>query len=148
MLTVILPCSKVVLIVKTAYANGIPLIAFSGGSEFTQIASAASGGAHVQHMTASVEGQFDSMSIPATSRRKVTTAVPLESLERGHSLVIDFSEHMNNIIAVHDRDLDVVVQPGVPYETLNDILAKDGLFFPVDVRLDGLNRSKLIDLTV
>jgi D-lactate dehydrogenase (cytochrome) len=44
---------------------------------------------------------------------------------------IDF-DLMNNIIALHDKDMDVVVQPGVGYEELNEKLAPKGLFFPPD----------------
>lgn len=39
---------------------------------------------------------------------------------------------MNKVLALHKEDLDVVVQPGVGWESLNDDLAKDGLFFPPD----------------
>ncbi|KAK6365725.1 D-lactate ferricytochrome c oxidoreductase [Exophiala oligosperma] len=44
---------------------------------------------------------------------------------------IDF-RRMNKVIEVHDKDLDVVVQPGVGYVELNEILGKAGLFFPPD----------------
>ncbi|KKA29072.1 hypothetical protein TD95_004181 [Thielaviopsis punctulata] len=44
---------------------------------------------------------------------------------------VDFSL-MNKIVALHKDDLDVVVQPGVGWESLNDVLAKDNLFFPPD----------------
>ena len=40
---------------------------------------------------------------------------------------------MDQIVKVHDMDMDVVVQPGVPYEQLNEDLKEYGLFFPVDV---------------
>lgn len=40
---------------------------------------------------------------------------------------------MNEIVQVHERDMDVVVQPGMPYELLNEELKDKGLFFPVDV---------------
>ena len=39
---------------------------------------------------------------------------------------------MNKIVALHKEDLDVVVQPAVGWEALNDHLAKDNLFFPPD----------------
>lgn len=42
---------------------------------------------------------------------------------------------MNEIVELHERDMDVVVQPGMPYEQLNEELKSKGLFFPVDVSL-------------
>ncbi|KAL1862224.1 D-lactate ferricytochrome c oxidoreductase [Paecilomyces lecythidis] len=44
---------------------------------------------------------------------------------------IDFA-NMNQILKLHKDDLDVVVQPAVQWELLNDELSKDGLFFPPD----------------
>ncbi|RDA86039.1 hypothetical protein CP532_4709 [Ophiocordyceps camponoti-leonardi (nom. inval.)] len=44
---------------------------------------------------------------------------------------IDFGR-MDKVLAVHKGDMDVVVQPAVGWETLNDLLADDGLFFPPD----------------
>ncbi|KAF8243545.1 D-lactate dehydrogenase [Wilcoxina mikolae CBS 423.85] len=44
---------------------------------------------------------------------------------------IDFSR-MDKVLALHKGDLDVVVQPAVGWEQLNEDLAKDGLFFPPD----------------
>ncbi|KAF2637414.1 FAD-binding domain-containing protein [Massarina eburnea CBS 473.64] len=46
-------------------------------------------------------------------------------------ICIDFSR-MDKIINLHKEDLDVVVQPAVGWELLNERLAKDGLFFPPD----------------
>ena len=46
-------------------------------------------------------------------------------------LSLDFAQ-MDNILAVNDRDLDCVVQPGVSRKKLNDYLRDMGLFFPVD----------------
>ncbi|KAL9048543.1 MAG: hypothetical protein Q9162_007672 [Coniocarpon cinnabarinum] len=51
------------------------------------------------------------------------------SLHRG--ICIDFSR-MDQILAVHADDLDCTVQPAVGWETLNEELAKEGLFFPPD----------------
>jgi D-lactate dehydrogenase (cytochrome) len=44
---------------------------------------------------------------------------------------IDF-RRMDRILQLHKRDLDVVVQPAVGWEELNEEIAKDGLFFPPD----------------
>lgn len=44
---------------------------------------------------------------------------------------IDFTR-MNRILNIHKEDLDVVVQPAVGWEHLNEVLEKDGLFFPPD----------------
>ncbi|MFT6452525.1 MAG: D-lactate dehydrogenase (cytochrome) [Halocynthiibacter sp.] len=64
------------------------------------------------------------------------------SLE-GHGLavrggvVVDFSR-MDQVLAVHDADMDVVVQPGITREALNEELRATGLFFPID---PGANAS-------
>jgi D-lactate dehydrogenase (cytochrome) len=44
---------------------------------------------------------------------------------------IDFSR-MDKILKLHKDDLDVVVQPAVGWELLNEELAKENLFFPPD----------------
>jgi D-lactate dehydrogenase (cytochrome) len=46
-------------------------------------------------------------------------------------LSVDFSR-MNRVLAVNERDLDCVVEPGVSRKQLNDYLRDLGLFFPVD----------------
>ena len=46
-------------------------------------------------------------------------------------LSLDFSR-MNRVLAVNERDLDCVVEPGVSRKQLNDYLRDMGLFFPVD----------------
>ena len=50
---------------------------------------------------------------------------------------VDFAR-MNRVVAVHASDMDVVVQPGVTREALNEDLRATGLFFPVD---PGANAS-------
>lgn len=44
---------------------------------------------------------------------------------------IDFA-YMDQIVEFHKDDMDVVVQPSVPWMKLNEVLAKDNLFFPID----------------
>lgn len=51
--------------------------------------------------------------------------------------VIDFGR-MNRIIAVHERDFQVTVQPGMLYRDMNAQLARHGLFFAPD---PGANAS-------
>ncbi|KAI4684805.1 uncharacterized protein J4E88_004246 [Alternaria novae-zelandiae] len=46
-------------------------------------------------------------------------------------ICIDFSR-MDKIIKLHKDDMDVVVQPAVGWELLNEELSKEGLFFPPD----------------
>ncbi len=46
-------------------------------------------------------------------------------------LSVDFTR-MNRILAINERDLDAVVEPGVSRKQLNDHLRDMGLFFPVD----------------
>ncbi len=46
-------------------------------------------------------------------------------------MVLDF-ELMNEILAIRAEDFQVDVQPGVKYKDMNQMLARNGLFFPPD----------------
>lgn len=102
----------VVEIVKIASKNSIPLIPYAGGT--------------------SLEGHFNVA--PAAGDDAEHTSIPDEDLQPGFSFTLDFSVNMNRVVAVHEKDLDAVVQPGVGYEVLNEELKERGipLFFPVD----------------
>jgi len=46
-------------------------------------------------------------------------------------MTVDFA-YMDQVLELHEDDMDVVVQPSVPWMTLNERIKHAGLFFPVD----------------
>ncbi len=46
-------------------------------------------------------------------------------------ITIDLSR-MSNLVAVHEQDMDCVVQAGIPWNHLNELLKPYGLFYAVD----------------
>ena len=50
-----------------------------------------------------------------------------------HGIVIDFSKHLNRIVALDVENRACVVEPGIVLDDLNRQLRKHGLWFPVDV---------------
>jgi D-lactate dehydrogenase (cytochrome) len=68
--------------------------------------------------------------IPVTAYSGGTSLEGHFAATRG-GICIDFSR-MDKIIKLHKEDLDVVVQPAVGWERLNEELEKDNLFFPPD----------------
>jgi D-lactate dehydrogenase (cytochrome) len=52
-------------------------------------------------------------------------------------IVLDFGQ-MNRIVAIHEKDFQVTVQPGLLYKDMNKVLAQYGLFFAPD---PGANAS-------
>ncbi|KAK5737801.1 D-lactate ferricytochrome c oxidoreductase [Elasticomyces elasticus] len=68
--------------------------------------------------------------IPVTAYSGGTALEGHFAATRG-GICVDFSR-MDRILTLHKEDLDVVVQPAVGWETLNEELAEHGLFFPPD----------------
>ena len=68
--------------------------------------------------------------IPVTAYSGGTSLEGHFSPTRG-GICLDFGQ-MDKILQLHKDDLDVIVQPALGWELLNEELAKDGLFFPPD----------------
>ena len=68
--------------------------------------------------------------IPITAYSGGTSLEGHFSATRG-GICMDF-RRMDQILKLHKDDLDVIVQPALGWELLNEELAKDGLFFPPD----------------
>ncbi|KAK7204936.1 hypothetical protein BZA70DRAFT_166837 [Myxozyma melibiosi] len=52
-------------------------------------------------------------------------------IQTRNGVTIDF-RRMASVLTLHEEDLDVVVQPGMGWENLNEYLKPHGLFFPPD----------------
>ncbi|KAK4054174.1 D-lactate ferricytochrome c oxidoreductase [Microbotryomycetes sp. JL201] len=111
----------VVKIVKLASKYGIPLIPYCAGT--------------------SLEGHAGALEYSSEAKSGKVKALPehaepksVEQLDAGLAWTLDFAENMNQIIAIHPDDLDIVVQPGISYDAINEELKDKGipLFFPVD----------------
>lgn len=68
--------------------------------------------------------------IPVTAYSGGTSLEGHFSATRG-GICIDFAR-MDKVLTLHKDDLDVIVQPAVGWEMLNEELAQEGLFFPPD----------------
>ncbi|ROW18062.1 hypothetical protein VPNG_00485 [Cytospora leucostoma] len=68
--------------------------------------------------------------IPVTGYSGGTSIEGQYASTRG-GITIDFGR-MDKVIALHKDDLDVVVQPAVGWEGLNELLGEQGLYFPPD----------------
>ncbi|KAL3425156.1 glycolate oxidase [Phlyctema vagabunda] len=68
--------------------------------------------------------------IPVTGYSGGTSLEGHFAATRG-GICVDFGR-MDSILKLHKEDMDVVVQPAVGWEHLNEELAKDNLFFPPD----------------
>ena len=68
--------------------------------------------------------------IPVTAYSGGTSLEGHFSATRG-GVCLDFSR-MDKILKLHKDDLDVIVQPALGWELLNEELGKEGLFFPPD----------------
>lgn len=68
--------------------------------------------------------------IPVTAYSGGTSLEGHYTATRG-GICIDFGR-MDKILQLHEKDMDVVVQPAVGWEYLNEVLADSNLFFPPD----------------
>ncbi|KAH9818893.1 hypothetical protein DFH28DRAFT_887792 [Melampsora americana] len=111
----------VVKIVEVTSRYNIPLIPYSGGTSLEGHFNAPSTNLQTSKTDHHKKNQFESIE---------------EDLKPGYSFTVDFSKHMNQIITLNESDLDVIVQPGISYDQLNEELKKrcttSKLFFPVD----------------
>ncbi|KAL8718884.1 MAG: hypothetical protein Q9225_004029 [Loekoesia sp. 1 TL-2023] len=84
--------------------------------------------------------------IPVTAYSGGTSFAGALTATRG-GICIDFVK-MNQILAVHKEDMDVVVQPGLGWQDLNRHLEPQGLFFPPDPGAGAKIGAVLADGTI
>ncbi len=104
--------------------------------------------AHKPHLPDAVVWPLTTTEVSETLRLANQARVPVTPWGAGTSiegnpipvqggLVLDLSR-MDAILAIHDRDFQVTVQPGVLYKDMNKVLARHGIFFAPD---PGANAS-------
>lgn len=71
------------------------------------------------------EADVDSVPYSGGSSLEANFAAPFGGM------TIDFA-FMDQVLKLHAEDMDVVVQPSVPWMQLNEQIKHSGLFFPVD----------------
>ncbi len=104
--------------------------------------------AHPAHLPDLVVWPISTEEVRQTARLAHDAFIPITPWGAGTSIegnpipvqggiVMDFSR-MNRIVAIHEKDFQVTVQPGVLYKDMNKVLARYGLFFAPD---PGANAS-------
>src|SRR5258707_14532344 len=73
---------------------------------------------------------------PYTTLFRSGTSLEGNAASVAGGVCFDFAR-MNKVLAVHDSDMDVVVQPGITRKQLNAELRGTGLFFPIDPGADA-----------
>lgn len=69
--------------------------------------------------------------IPFTAGTSIEAQI-LPQSSANCTISIDFSKHLNKLIAVYPQDMQCVVQPGINWYKLNKILSKHNLFLATD----------------
>ncbi|SCZ88131.1 BZ3500_MvSof-1268-A1-R1_Chr10-2g02852 [Microbotryum saponariae] len=111
----------VVNIVKLANKYSIPIIPMAANTS-------------LEGHTGALTYKSNPSDAASIAKRRRGERITLQDLEPGLAWVVDVSENMNEIIKIHEHDLQIVVQPGISYDAINETLAEKNipLFFPVD----------------